>query len=126
MYKVRANIPQNRLYVTLSGFFQYRDMKECTDSTIMESEKLRPGYDVITDISQFMPVGQKTLAEVRRGQVFFTHAAVRYAIRVRGGAILTATQFARSGKAINYTPVTVATLADAETYLARQLQPIGA
>jgi hypothetical protein len=126
MYKVRANIPQNRLHVTLSGFFHYRDMKECTDSMIEESKKLLPGYDVITDISQFMPVGQKTLEEVRRGQVFFTHSTVRYAIRIRGGAILTATQFARTGKSVNYHPVTVATLADAETYLARQLQPVGA
>jgi hypothetical protein len=100
-------------------------MKECTDRTIEESKKLQPGYDVITDISQFKPVGQKTLAEVKRGQVHFAQSGVRHAMRVRGAAILTATQFARAGKSTNYLPATVATMADAETYLDRQVLLVG-
>jgi hypothetical protein len=126
MYQVRADITRNRLFVTLSGFFHYRDMKECTDTTIEEAQKLLPGYDVITDISLFKPVGPRTLEEVKRGQAYFTHSAVRHAMRIRGAAILTATQFARAGKSVDYHPVTVATMSDADTYLMRQRQPVEA
>jgi hypothetical protein len=126
MYTIRANPRKNRLYVTLSGFFHYQEMKECTDKTIEESKKLKSGYDVITDISQFKPVGQKTLEEVKRGQEYFTKSGVRYAMRVRGAAILAATQFARTGKTMNYLPATVATIADAEMYLDRQARKVEA
>jgi hypothetical protein len=112
------------LYVTLNGFFHYQEMKECTDKTIEESKKLQPGYDVITDISRFKAVDQKTLEEVKRGQEYFMQSGVRHAIRVCGGAVLTGIQFARSGKTVNYVPATVATIADAERYLDRQVQPL--
>jgi hypothetical protein len=124
MYTVRANVPKNRLYVTLVGFFHYEEMKECTDKTIEESQKLKPGFDVITDISRFKAVDQKTLEEVTRGQVYFKQSGVRHAIRVCGAAVLTGIQFARAGKAVNYVPATVATMADAERYLDAQAQPI--
>jgi hypothetical protein len=126
MYTVRANTLKNRLYVTLNGFFHYQEMKECTDKTIEESNKLRRGYDVITDISKFKAVDQKTLEEVTRGQEYFMQSGVRHAIRVCGGAVLTGIQFARSGKTVNYIPATVATIADAERYLDRQAQPLSA
>ena len=124
MYTVRANILKNRLYVTLNGFFHYQEMKECTDKTIEESGKLRPGYDVITDISQFKAVDPKTLEEVKRGQEYFMQTGVRHALRVCGGAVLTGIQFARSGKTVNCVPATVATIADAERYLDRKAQPL--
>jgi hypothetical protein len=124
MYTVRANTLKNRLYVTLNGFFHYDEMKKCTDMTIEESKKLQPGYDVITDISQFKAVDQKTLEEVKRGQEYFMQSGVRHAIRVCGGAVLTGIQFARSGKTVNYIPATVATMADAERFLDRQSEPV--
>jgi hypothetical protein len=124
MYTVRANTLKNRLYITLNGFFHYDEMKECTDKTIEESTKLHPGYDVITDISQFKAVDQKTLEEVKRGQEYFMQSGVRHAIRVCGGAVLTGIQFARSGKTVNYIPATVATIGDAERYLDRQAEPL--
>jgi hypothetical protein len=126
MYTIEANTRKNRLYVTLHGFFEYNEMKECTDKTINESKKLKPGYDVITDISQFKAVGKETLPEIRRGQVHFLLSGVRHAMRVRGGAILTSIQFARTGKTVNYVPATVATMADAERYLDRQARLVGA
>lgn len=120
MYTVKADIKKNRLYVTLDGFFHFPEMKDCTDRTIEESRKLASGYDVITDISRFKAMDQGALTEVQRGQAFFLESGVRYALRVRGAAILMSIQFARAGKKINYIPVTVATVADAERYLDMQ------
>ncbi len=125
MYTVRANIFKNRLYVTLRGFFHYEEMKECTDKTIEESRKLSPGYDVITDISEFKAVDQETLAEVRRGQAYLRESGVRHAIRVQGKSLITGIQFARSAKAVNYLAATVATMADAERFLDKHAELLG-
>lgn len=123
MYNIRADIPKNRLYVKLIGFFENKEMKECTDKTIEEAKKLKTGFDVITDISLFKAVNQDTLAEIKRAQTFFKIHGVRHAIRVAGSSLLANGQFNRVGKTVNYTPETVATLADAEKYL-NSLQPV--
>lgn len=117
MFTVKADIIKNRLYVVMNGFFEYKEMKECTDKTIEESKKLKPGYDVVTDISQFKAVGQDALAEVTRGQAYFKKSGVRHAIRVIGDAKIASSQFSRVGKTVDYVPETVATLAEAEKAL---------
>jgi hypothetical protein len=117
MYTVTANIEKNRLYVTLVGFFDYNQMKECTDKTILELKKLKPGFDVITDISQFKPLGQDTLVEVERAQAQFKKSGIRYGLRVEGKSKLTSMQFSRVGKTVDYIPDTVETLEEAEKLL---------
>lgn len=120
MYTVRADLKKNRLYVKLEGFFEYKEMKEATDKTIEETKKLKSGFDVITDISQFKAVGQDTLDEVKRGQAFFKKAGIRHGIRVQGKAALTGIQFSRIGKMVDYVPDTVETMAEAEKILNSQ------
>jgi hypothetical protein len=117
MYSIRADVLKNRLYVKFNGFFEFKEMKECTDKTIIESKKLKPGFDVITDISQFKAVGQETLAEVKRAQAYLKQSGVRHAIRIAGNSAVANSQFSRVGKTTAYAPETVATLADAEKYL---------
>jgi len=117
MYTVTVDIAKNRLYVTLVGFFDYKQIKECTDKTILELQKLKPGFDVITDISQFKPLGQDTLVEVERAQAQFKKSGIRYGIRVEGKAKLTSAQFSRIGKRVDYIPDTVETVEEAEKLL---------
>jgi hypothetical protein len=92
-------------------------MKAATDATIEGINKLKPGYDVITDISEFKPVGQDTIKEIERGQVYFKKSGIRYGIRVEGEAKLTNLQFSRMGKNVDYMPNIVATLEEAEKLL---------
>ena len=108
------------MYVTLVGFFEYKEMKECTDKTIEETKKLRAGYDVITDITQFKAVGQDALLEVKRAQAHYKTSGIRHAIRVQGKGSLTGMQFSRIGKTVDWVPDTVETLADAEKILDAQ------
>ncbi|MHB8104110.1 MAG: hypothetical protein ACYDG5_01030 [Dehalococcoidales bacterium] len=117
MYTIKADVKKNRLYVTLVGFFQHELMKECTDKTIEEVKKLKPGFDVITDLSQFKPVGQDTLDEVARGQAFFKKSGIRHGIRVEGQSKLTSGQFNRAGKTVDYNPDIVASVEEAEKLL---------
>lgn len=117
MYTVTADIAKNRLYVKLVGYFEYKEMKEATDKTVTETAKLKPGFDVITDLSQFKPVGQDALDEVTRGQTHLNKAGKRYAIRVEGKSKLTSLQFSRMGKNVDYMPDIVASLEEAEKLL---------
>jgi hypothetical protein len=117
MYTVTADIGKNRLYIKFVGFFDYKEMKEATDKTIAETAKLKPGFDVITDVSEFKPVGQDTLDEVARGQKQLKKSGVRHAIRVEGKAKLTSLQFSRMGKNTDYVPDIVATKEEAEKLL---------
>jgi len=117
MYSVKADAAKNRLNITLQGFFKVEEMKACTDLTISESRKLKPGFDVITDISQFKPADPETIIEVERGQAFLKSAKIGRGIRVLGQSVTSGMQFGRTGKSVGYAPVTVATMAEAEKLL---------
>lgn len=117
MFTVRADTQKNRLYVKLVGFFEYQEMKEATDATIEGIGKLQPGYDIINDISEFKPVGQDTLKEIERGQVYFKKSGIRCGVRVEGKAKLSNYQFNRIGKAVEYEALAAATMEEAEKLL---------
>lgn len=117
MYTVKVDEEKNRLYITMVGFFKFEEMKKCTDETIEASKKLKRGYDVITDISQFKPAGPETVKEIERGQAHFKASGVNRGIRVIGNSTLPDMQFSRTGKPLGYAPNTAATVAEAERIL---------
>jgi hypothetical protein len=117
VFTVKADVEKNRLYITLVGFFHQDEMKACTDKTIEEAKNLKPGFDVITDVSQFKPVGQEALDEVARGQAFFKSAGIRHGIRVEGDSVLSSKQFSRIGKSVDYNPNIVKNIEEADKIL---------
>jgi hypothetical protein len=117
MYTVKVDVAKNRLYITMVGFLKADEMKACTDQVILETKKLKPGYDVITDISQFKPADQEAVKEIERGQAHFKATLIGHGIRVVGKSAVTSMQFSRTGKAVGYIPDAVATVAEAEKLL---------
>ena len=117
MFTIKADIQKNRLYVTLVGYFDYKEMKASTDKTIEEVRKLKRGYDLINDISQFKPASQDALKEVERAQSYLKKTGIRHGIRVEGKAKLTNIQFSRIGKTVDYVADIVETLEEAEKLL---------
>ncbi len=117
MFAIRADIQKNRLYVKFVGFFDYNEMKASTDKTIEEAKKLKPGFDVINDVSEFKPAGQDMLKEIERAQSYLKKAGVRHGIRVEGKAKLTNIQFSRIGKTVDYVADIVETMEEAEKLL---------
>ncbi len=120
MYKFKIDPVKNRLYITLEGFFSTEEMKQCSDETIEVVKQLKPGYDVITDISQFSPVGVDALEEIKRVQEYFRISGVRYGVRVVGKSVVTGMQFKRIGKSVGFRSTNFATLAEAEHFLDSQ------
>ncbi len=117
MYQFKIDPVKNRLYITLEGFFSAEEMKKCSDDTIEAVKQLKPGYDVITDISRFSPVSADALQEITRVQEYFKKSGVRRGVRIVGKNAVTRMQFKRLGKSVGYVSAEVATLAEAERFL---------
>ena len=88
MYNLKIDASKNRLYVTMVGFFNYEEMKKWADETIATAKKLRRGYDVVTDISQFKPTTPEGTKEIERVQVHFKISGVRLGVQVVGESVL--------------------------------------
>lgn len=114
---IRADVAKNRLYLVLGGFFADAEMVPIVDKCIAEAKKLKPGFDVINDISEFKPATPKGADEIKRAQIFVKENGVRKVIRVVGEAVLTQAQFDRQGKSAGYAADTASTVAEAEKIL---------
>ena len=92
-------------------------MKASTDETIAAARQLKPGYDIITDISRFKVGDQGVAAEIERAQKFFVESGARRGVRIVGSSALSGMQFRRTAGEAHYSSVNVATMEDAEKLL---------
>ncbi len=114
---IRADLAKNRLYIVLDGFFQDDELAKVADTCVSEATKLKPGFDVINDISNFKPATPKGADEIKRAQLFVKEHGVRRVIRVVGEAVLAQAQFDRQSKIAGYAADAAPTLAAAEKIL---------
>jgi len=119
MYTVRVDAAKNRLYVTLVGYFSIDEMKKCGDETIQATAQLRPGYDVVTDISQFKAGPPEVAKDIERVQAHFRKSGARQGVRIVGENALSGMQFRRTGAQAEYNSVNVPTLEAAEELLGK-------
>jgi len=117
MYKITVDTQRNRLYITLVGFFAADEIKRCGDETIAATCKLKTGYDVVTDISQFKPGTAEVAKDIERVQAHFIKSGARQGVRIVGQNSSSSMQFNRVGKIAGYQSTAVGTLAEAEAFL---------
>ncbi len=120
MHTLKIDSAKNRLYITMTGFFNYEAMKKWAAETIANAKKLNRGYDVIADISQFKPTTPEGTKEIERVQSFFKASGVRNGVQVVGENVLAGLQFKRMSIVSGYDPTNVDTLAEAEKLLDRR------
>jgi hypothetical protein len=113
---IRADVMKNRLYLILAGFFDDSEMTGVADKCIAEVKKLKPGFDIINDISQCKSASDKGILELMRAQTFIKQSGVNKVVRITGD-IITQAQFSRQGKEAGYDALTAASIADAEKML---------
>ena len=117
MYSIRVDVDQNRLYVTLEGFFSLSEMKKCGDETIEATKRLRGGYDVITDITRFKAGTADVAADIERVQAHFRRSGARQGVRVVVDNALSGMQFRRTSRTAEYNSVNVKSIEEAEKIL---------
>lgn len=116
-YKVRADVRKNRLYLVLDGFFNESEAKEIADRTIREVQKLRPGFDVINDISNFKPTSQQGADQIKRAGIFVRNYGVGRLIRVVPSASIGSMQFTRKSREAGYDAEVASSVEEAERML---------
>jgi hypothetical protein len=117
MYSIRVDLARNRLYVTLVGFFSLAEIEKCGDETIAATKQLRRGYDVITDITQFITGTADVAADVERVQEHFRKSGARQGVRIVGSNVLAGMQFRRTGTSAEFNSVHVKSQEEAERLL---------
>jgi hypothetical protein len=95
VYEVRVDTNKNRLYLILKGFLKDGQAKEAADQVIAGIDKLKPGFDIITDIREFKPMSPKGSDEIARGQQYAKDKGVRRIVRVVGREVIGGMQFDR-------------------------------
>jgi len=95
---IRSNVGKNRLYMSFSGFFQDDEVRQIVENIKSEVLKLKPGYDVVVDISGAKPATQEGLQEIMKIQTFNLQHGLRKSVRISGDAVLAQSQLDRGAK----------------------------
>lgn len=116
-YEIYAIPEKNRMYMKLSGFFRDDKIQEAVDKFLSEVEKLKPGIDIINDISQFRPATAKGAEMIKSAQVKVAQKGVKRLVRVVDKSVSGLLQFKTTAKSAGYDGVNAGSLEEAEKYL---------
>lgn len=116
MFQVVADVGKNRLYLTLGGHFSSEERRRIAESITQEVAKLRPGFDLINDISQAHPTDEWGLKELMRVQRFLRSLGLRRVVRVTK-MLLTELQVERVSKQTGCHSIIMPSLEKAEKLL---------
>jgi len=93
--EVAADAASNRLYIRLSGFFREADVQPAIARLEEELKWVTPGFDVVVDISKFVPGSPSAAEALRRGGEMVKDRGRRRAVRITGGLVTGLMQFKR-------------------------------
>ncbi|MES0489845.1 MAG: hypothetical protein ABUK01_07645 [Leptospirales bacterium] len=82
MYKIKADVSKNRIYIILKGALTNEELKKAADLFIQEVQNLKAPVDAINDISEFSPGADTDLSDIKRAQLYLAEYGLRKAIRV--------------------------------------------
>lgn len=116
MFQVASNSGKNRLYITLAGYLEEPERKAAMKAVVAEAGTLRPGFDVISDISGLHPSNQEGFKDLLRTRSALKLKGVGRVIRVVK-IPLSRIQLARVSEAAGYDAEEVESLEAAEQLL---------
>jgi hypothetical protein len=93
---IEVSVTRNRIYIGLEGYFRDDEAAEVAERMIRELKKLRPGFDLINDISQFKPASSAAAGQILRVQGVMKEMGVRRIVRVVAGNALGNMQIKRA------------------------------
>jgi len=87
-FDVRADVLGNRLYVTLGGFADDVQMRRNVDLVISELPKLRPGFAMISTITEVRATSPGGARELERAMKAYKSHGISRIIRIVGEDVL--------------------------------------
>ncbi|MFB6083707.1 MAG: hypothetical protein ABEJ94_05630 [Halorientalis sp.] len=95
----RVDEAENRLYIELGGHFTAEEAERSTAEVKEKVERLDPGFEVITDLEDFIPGDQDAMKYVEEGKRVVREHGAEAAVRVMGeGSTTGQMQFERLGE----------------------------
>jgi hypothetical protein len=117
-FHARADLVRNRLYVTMKGFISTEaEMEQNVRTVIAETQKLRPGFVMISDISEMKATTPAGAHLMKRSMEAYKRQGIARIIRIVGQDLLGKMQLGRLTKDAAIPVDYVTSLAEAEELL---------
>jgi hypothetical protein len=114
---IHANVGKNRLFIRIEGRLDDAQARSVADTIIKEMERLRPGFDVVSDLTKAEPLGPEGSAQLKRVLEAQRERKYGRAVRIVGKSAKTALQFARDSKEFHHEPYLAFSMEEAERLL---------
>ena len=119
MHIVKIDTQNNRLYLTLSGVISVPEAMKIRDEIYKGVESLKPGFDVINDLSKYIHADEKGAQHLQEVTRFFIEKNVGRIVRVVGQSKTGLMQFAKYSQLIETINIKyVPTMEEAEAFIA--------
>ncbi|MFB6164087.1 MAG: hypothetical protein ABEJ31_02915 [Haloarculaceae archaeon] len=79
----------NRLYIKLAGHMDAEEAKVANDAVMEAARGMDPDFEVVTDISDFVPGDQDAVKYIEKGKKVIKENGAAAAVRVTGNASAT-------------------------------------
>jgi cytosine/adenosine deaminase-related metal-dependent hydrolase len=117
VFEVQALVGKNRLVVRIWGEIDDAEARQVGDAAVKAIERLRPGFDVMSDLTGLAPVTPEGLAQLRRIIEVAQARGVRRVVRVVGRSVDAALQFERISRELGHEAYLAFSLEEAERLL---------
>ena len=115
--KVVADVVKNRLYVVLQGSLSAAEIRAVAGQVTDQMNRLRPGFDVVTDLSAANGTDTEGLEELTRLQGYVATHGMRRAVRVVPQAFVAMLQMWRTSRQFGYSVDLALSITEAQKIL---------
>ena len=123
MHNIRIDKHKNRLYITLTGVISFNEAKQIQDIIIKETSELKPGFDIINNLSKYIKGDESAAPILQALEKFYMEKKVNRIARVVGTSKTGLMQFAKySQPNDNMNILYFPTLQEAESFLNKDLK----
>jgi hypothetical protein len=99
-YEVRVDPIKNRLYIRIIGFFRGKDVEPALAALEVALRDVKPGFDTVTDLSEFLPGAPGAASALARGAEMVKAKGRRRGVRITVGLMTGIMQFQRFLKGV--------------------------
>lgn len=120
MNEIQSNQNKNRIYITLKGKVGMDEVIAVIDKIKSDIRTLKPGYSVVSDIADFVPVSEEVRQMIADTMKHMKDNGMGKVVRIINDtptSTVTGNQWARTSRIAGYTADTAPTLEEAEKIL---------
>lgn len=118
---IHADVGKNRLFIRIEGRIDDTEAKSVADAFIREMDRMRPGFDVVSDLRTAELLGPEGVNQLKRILEASRERKCRRTVRIVGKAAQTALQFSRTSKEMQHEAYLAFSLEEAERLLDGEL-----